>query len=104
MRHGERGLSLLELVIALGITAMILPVLGMVITATIRDTSIGQTQQHTTTQLRDGLFWLNQDTQSGVASLATVAPGDVTIHWTDYTTGVVYSSRFEQVGQLSIVR
>ena len=97
-RHGEAGFGLIELIIGLGITSMILGTLGLAMVATLRNTSTGQQQQHATQQLRDGLFWLNQDTQSGVAGLATVTNGDVTMQWTDYSTGIVYSSHFQQSG------
>ncbi|MDE3097053.1 MAG: hypothetical protein KGK07_13775 [Chloroflexota bacterium] len=94
----ERGLGLVELVLGLAISSMLLTTLGMALTATFRTATAGKNQQNATEQLRDALFWLNQDTQSGVASQASVAPGDVTMRWTDYASGQVYSSRFQQVG------
>ena len=97
-RRGEQGLSLVELVLALGISALILSTLGMVMIATLRNTSSGRDQQQATQQIRDGLFWLNQDTQSGVAGLATVAAGGVTLQWTDYSTSSAYTSRYQQSG------
>ncbi len=98
MRAGERGVSLVELVIGIAITTMILGTIGATLVATVRTTTAGHNQQRATEQLRDGLFWLNQDTQSGVASLASVADGDVTMQWTDYSTGASYSSRYQQTG------
>lgn len=97
-RRGERGLGLVELTISIGVTAMILSTLGLALVATLRGTATGKDQQHATQQLRNAFFWLNQDTQSGVASLASVAAGDVTLQWTDYSTGTIYMSRYEQVG------
>jgi hypothetical protein len=96
--RGEQGLGLVELVISLGISALILSTLGMVMIATLRNTSSGRDQQQATQQIRNGLFWLNQDTQSGVAGLATVAAGDVTLQWTDYSTDSEYTSRYQQSG------
>jgi hypothetical protein len=97
IRRGERGLGLVELTISIGVTAMILSTLGMALVATLRGTVRGSDQQHATQQLRNAFFWLNQDTQSGVASLASVAAG-VTLQWTDYSTGTIYTSRYQQVG------
>ena len=94
----ERGLGLVELVLGLAISSMLLTTLGMALTATFRTATAGKNQQDATQQLRDAFFWLNQDTQSGVASQASVAAGDVTMRWTDYASGQVYSSRFQQVG------
>lgn len=98
MTHGERGTSLVELIIGAAIAAMIIGTLGAVLVATIRGTAAGDTQQHATEQIRNGLFWLNQDTQSAVANAAVVAPGDVQLQWTDESTGEPYQSRFQQTG------
>lgn len=98
IRRGERGLGLVELTISIGVTAMILSTLGLALVATLRGTATGKDQQHATQQLRNAFFWLNQDTQSGVASLASVAAGDVTLQWTDYSTGTIYTSRYQQIG------
>jgi hypothetical protein len=97
-RGGELGIGLVELVIGIAIVGMILSTSGMTLVSILRTTTQGQDQLSATHQLRTGLFWLNLDTQSGVASQATVAAGDVTMRWTDYSTGAVYSSRFQQVG------
>jgi len=97
-RRGEAGIALGELLIGGAIAALIISVVGAALVAILRTTSSGSAQQKATHQLRDGLFWLNQDTQSGVASRATVTAGDVTMQWTDYATGSSYRSRFQQVG------
>ena len=96
-RRGERGLGLVELLVAFAITGAILSVLGLTLVSILKNSSTAADQQSSTHQLRDGLFWLNQDTQSGVASQASVAPGDVTMQWTDYSTGDTYTSRVVQV-------
>ena len=98
LRRGERGIGLAELLISLAITGSILSVLGLTLVAVIKNTATGRDQQSATHQLRNGFFWLNQDTQSGVASQASIAAGDVTMQWTDYSTGATYSSRLFQVG------
>ena len=98
IRRGERGMGLVELVISIAITTMILGTIGAALTATLRTTTTANNQQHATEQLRNAFFWLNQDTQMGVASQAVVAAGDVTMQWTDYSTGSAYSSRFQQSG------
>ena len=67
---GERGIGLVELVIGLGIAAMVMSTLGMTLVAVIRNTAFGRDQQSATHQLRDGLFWLNQDTQSAFVGRA----------------------------------
>ncbi len=97
-RRGERGLGLIELLISLAITGSILSVLGLTLVSVIKNSATGRDQQSATHQLRNGFFWVNQDTQSGVASRAIIAPGDVTMQWTDYSTGTAYSSRLLQVG------
>ena len=96
--RGERGLGLVELAISIAVTTMILGTVGAALAATLRTTTTANNQQHATEQLRNAFFWLNQDTQMGVASQAVVAPGDVTMQWTDYSTGSAYSSRFQQSG------
>lgn len=98
MRADERGVSMVELVIGIAITTMIIGTIGAALVATLRTTTTGHNQQRATEQLRNGFFWLNQDTQSGVASLASVADGDVTMQWTDFSTGLAYSSRYQQSG------
>ena len=96
-RRGEGGLGLVELLLAFAITAAILSVIGITLVSIPKNSATATDQQSSTHQLRDGLFWLNQDTQSGVASQASIAPGDVTMQWTDYSTGTTYSSRVVQV-------
>ncbi len=98
LRSGERGVGLAELLISLAITGSILSVLGLTLVAVLKNTATGRDQQSATHQLRGGFFWVNQDTQSGVASQASIAAGDVTMQWTDYSTGSTYSSRLFQVG------
>ncbi len=98
MTRGERGMSMVELIIGAAIAAMIIGTLGTVLIAVLRGTAAGDAQQHATEQVRNGLFWLNQDTQSAFAPAAAVAPGDVQLQWTDESTGTPYESRFEQTG------
>lgn len=97
-KRGEGGFGLVELVLGLAISSLILGTLGTALTAFIRDTTVGHDQQVATEQLRNALFWLNQDTQSGVVGLASVANGDVTMQWTDYSTSTEYSVHYLQVG------
>jgi hypothetical protein len=94
IRRGEAGVGLVELLVGLAVSGTVLTVLGLALVATIRSTATGADQQQATQQLRDGLFWVNQDTQSAVASLATVTAGGVTLQWTDYSTGDVYTSSY----------
>lgn len=98
MRRGERGMSMVELIIGAAIAAMIIGTLGTVLIATLRGTAAGDAQQHATEQVRNGLLWLNQDTQSAVAGAAVVAAGDVQLQWTDESTGTAHESRFQQTG------
>ncbi len=97
-RRGERGFGLVELLISLAITGTILSTLGMTLVATIKDSAAGRDQQSATHQLQDGLFWLNQDTQSAVVTQSTIAANDAVLQWTDYSTGSTYSSHYEQIG------
>lgn len=98
MRRGERGLGLVELVIGLGIAAMVMSTLGMTLVAIIRNTAFGRDQQSATQQLRNGLFWLNQDTQSAVLGQSTVGAATVVLAWTDGSTGTTYSVSYQQSG------
>jgi Tfp pilus assembly protein PilW len=98
MRADERGIGLVELMIALAISGVVIVTVGMVLLATMNNTTKAQEQQHAAQQLRNALFWINQDTQSGVATQATVTAGDVTLRWTDGSTGSVYESRIFQAG------
>ena len=95
---GERGLGLTELLIGLAITGLIMTTLGMTLVALIRNANFGRDQQTATHQLRNGLFWLNQDTQSGVVTQSTVGPNDIVLQWTDQSTGSTYLSHYYQSG------
>ena len=97
-RRGERAFGLVELLIGLGITGMVLSVLGLTLVAIIRNTTFGSNQQSATHQLRDGLFWLNQDTQSAVLGQSTIATNDAVLAWTDQSTGTTYNVHYQQVG------
>ncbi len=97
-RHCEAGFGLVELVVGIAVTSMILSVLSFTVVSIVKTTAAGQDQLSATHQLRTAFFWLNQDTQSGVTSQASIASGDVTMAWTDHSTSTVYGSRFQQVG------
>jgi hypothetical protein len=96
--HGERGIGLVELVVGLGIAAMVMSTLGMTLVAVIKNTAFGRDQQSATHALRDGLFWLNQDTQSAVAGASTIGANDVVLAWTDASTGTAYHVHYVQAG------
>lgn len=98
VRRGEAGIGLVELVIGIAISSMIMTILGFTLVSIIKTTSAGQEQLSSTHQTRTAFFWLNKDTQSGVTANASVANGDVTMAWTDYSTATNYSSRFQLVG------
>jgi hypothetical protein len=93
MTRQESGASMIELMIGLAVSVTVLTVLGLALVSTIRSTSAGNDQQRATQQLRDALFWTNQDAQGAVATQATVTAGDVHLQWTDHSTGDQYSSR-----------
>jgi hypothetical protein len=97
-QRSERGTSLTEVVVAIAISATIMVALSAILVATLRDTGAGAQQQHATQQLRNALLWLNQDTQSAVASSSTVLADEVSLRWTDYSTGHEYESHVYQVG------
>lgn len=97
-QRGERGAGIVELLISLAIAGTILSTLGMTLVAIIKDSAVGRDQQSATHQLRDGFFWLNQDTQSAVVTQSTIAANDALLQWTDYSTGSTYSSRYQQAG------
>ena len=97
-RRDERGMGLVELLIGLAITGTILSTVGMTLVAVIKDTATGRDQQKATHQLRDAFFWLNQDTQSAVATQSTIAANSASLAWTDYSTGTAYSSSISVSG------
>ncbi|HEY8172034.1 MAG TPA: hypothetical protein VIH21_03020, partial [Dehalococcoidia bacterium] len=96
--RGERGLGIVELVIGFAIATMVLGAISAAMIATLRSTGAGRDQQHASEQIRNAFFWLNQDTQSGVESQATVGPDTVGLRWTDGATGSEYQSNVELVG------
>ena len=92
------GVGLVELVVGIAIVGMLMSTVGLTLVSILKTSTQTQDQLSATHQLRTAFYWLNQDTQSGVAALATVAAGDVTMQWTDHSTATTYSSRFQQVG------
>lgn len=96
--RGERGLGMVELIIGLAISAMVMTVLGMTLTAVVRNTTANRDQQDATQQLRNAMFWLNQDTQSAVASLSSGSGASASLEWTDYSTGAAYESAYTVSG------
>jgi hypothetical protein len=96
--RGERGIGIPELLIGMAISGLVLSTLGMTLVAVIRNTGWGRDQQGATHQLRDGLFWLNQDTQSAVLGQSTIAGNDAVLAWSDATSGTTYSVHYVQSG------
>lgn len=97
-RRGELGVGLVEVLIGGAISAMVLGTLGAALLATMRSTEASREQQHVTQQLRNAFFWLNQDTQSAIASQSSGAAGAADLRWTDYSTGTVYRSEYALAG------
>ena len=97
-RGNESGVGLVEVLISIAISTLVISALASILIATMRNSGTGMRQQNATHQLRNGLYWLNQDTQSAVASQATVASDQVTLRWTERATGAQYESYVQQAG------
>ena len=95
---GEEGLGLVELLVALGIGALIMGLIAAALFQFLRATDTGADRLSVVHDQRDALYWLNHDAQMAVSSLATVSPSSVTLNWADLSNGDSYRSQYSQVG------
>ena len=97
-RSGEAGFGLVELLVALGIGALIMGLVAASLFQFMRATNAGTDELSVVHDQRDALYWLNHDAQMAVSSLATVSPNSVTLNWADLSSGDSYRSQYAQVG------
>ncbi len=95
---GESGMTLIELLAAMGIGALVIGLVAASLTQFLGVTSRGHEKLAVAHDYRDAFNWLNHDAQMAVASLATAAPNNVTLNWVDATTGDAYQVHYEQSG------
>jgi len=96
-RHaGEEGVGLVELLVAMGIMALVIGLIGASLFQFLRTTGRGHDRLAVVHDERDAFYWLNHDAQMAVSALATVAPDNVTLNWLDAVSGDSYQSRYEQ--------
>ena len=96
-RHaGEEGVGLVELLVAMGITALVIGLIGASLFQFLRTTGRGHDRLAVVHDERDAFYWLNHDAQMAVSALATVSPDSVTLNWLDAVSGDSYQSRYVQ--------
>jgi type II secretory pathway pseudopilin PulG len=95
---GESGMTLVELLAAMGIGALVIGLVAASLTQFLGVTSRGHQKLAVAHDYRDAFNWLNHDAQMAVASLATAEPGNVTLSWSDPVSGDTYEVRYQQSG------
>jgi hypothetical protein len=96
-RHaGEEGVGLVELLVAMGITALVIGLIGASLFQFLRTTGRGHDRLAVVHDERDAFYWLNHDAQMAVSALAIVSPDSVTLNWLDAVNGDSYQIRYEQ--------
>ena len=83
---GQRGFTLVEMIVALGIMGIIVPALGLAIFQMTNFTSRGNAQLATNDDLGVSMRWLDRDIQMAqTTDLVDAAPpvGSLTLNWTD---------------------
>jgi len=95
---GESGMTLVELLAAMGIGALVIGLIAASLTQFLGVTSRGHEKLAIAHDYRDAFNWLNHDAQMAVASLATAEPGNVTLSWSNAGSGDSYQVQYQQSG------
>ena len=81
-KAGEAGFTLVELLVALGVAALIVGLLSTITFQILTATDRGQDKLAVLHDHGTAFQWLNRDAQMAVAAEATVLPASVTLNWT----------------------
>ena len=95
---GESGMTLVELLMALGIGGLVIGLVASSLTQFLGVTARGHDKLAVAHDYRDAFNWLNHDAQMAVASLATAEPGNLALTWVDAPTGDSHEVRYTQSG------
>ncbi|MCJ7492297.1 MAG: hypothetical protein MUP15_09155 [Dehalococcoidia bacterium] len=95
---GESGMTLVELLAAMGIGALVIGLIAASLGQFLGVTSRGHEKLAIAHDYRDAFNWLNHDAQMAVASLATAEPGNVTLNWSNAVSGDSYQVQYQQSG------
>lgn len=95
---GEAGFTLVELLVASAVAALVLGLLSAVTFQLLGATADGQDRLAVLRDHGNAFQWLNRDAQMAVSSQATVSPSSVTLNWTDDVSGITYQSSYAQSG------
>lgn len=98
VRRGEAGFTLVELLVASAITALVVSLLSAATFQFLKVTDRGHDRLSVLRDHRTAFQWLNRDAQMAVSELATVGPSSVTLQWTDVVSGTTYQSSYAQSG------
>jgi hypothetical protein len=97
-KDGEAGMTLVELLAAMGIGALVIGLVAASLTQFLGVTGRGHAKLAVAHDYRDAFNWLNHDAQMAVATLATAEPGNVTLNWFDAPSGDSYHVQYQQSG------
>ena len=95
---GEAGFTLVELLVASAVAALVLGLLSAVTFQLLGATADGRDRLAVLRDHGNAFQWLNRDAQMAVSSQATVSPSSVTLNWTDDVSGITYQSSYAQSG------
>ena len=95
---GERGYTLVELIVASAIAATILSLLSAATYQFVTATGSGHDRLAVLHDQASAFGWLHRDAQMAVPADATVLPASVTLAWTDEVTGAGYESAYSLSG------
>ena len=95
---GERGYTLVELLMASAIAALILTSLSAATYQFVTATDSGHERLAVLHDQRNAFRWLHRDAQMAVLADTTVLPDAVTFVWTDEVTGTEYESAYAVSG------